>query len=191
MWNSSAEILNLFNSTSGLQIAKNHQDEFDLYNSENIIESMMKVDQKFDLASLNLSYTDKMSMMVGVEARVPFLDFELIKIMNSMPKNMKLRGNIQKYILKKSMEPHLPHEIIYRQKAGFSLPLRAWMRESNDLISFYFDEDRIQKQGIFDSKNITKMLEEQQCGKRDHAYTLFSMLSLQIWLDANRNYLYV
>lgn len=191
MWNSSTEILNLFNNTSGLQIAKNHQDEFDLYNSENIVESMMKVDQKFDLASLNLSYTDKMSMMVGVEARVPFLDFELIKIMNSIPENMKLRGNIQKYILKKSMEPHLPHEIIYRQKAGFSLPLRAWMRQSNELISFYFSEDRIQKQGIFDSKNLTKMLEEQQSGKRDHAYTLFSMLSLQIWLDANRNYAYL
>ena len=190
MWNSTGEILNLFNNTAGLQIAQNHLNEFDLCNSDNIVDSMMKVDQKFDLASLNLSYTDKMSMMVGVEARVPFLDFELIRIMNSIPDNMKLRGNTQKYILKKAMEKHLPHEIIYRQKAGFSLPIRAWMTQSNDLISFYFDKNRIQEQGIFDSKNLIKMLEEQQSGKRDHAYTLFSMLSLQIWLDANRNYLY-
>ena len=149
---------------------------------------MMLVDQKFDLASLNLSYTDKMSMMVGVEARVPFLDFDLIKLMNSIPLDMKLKGQVQKYVLKKAMEPYLPSEVIYRQKAGFSLPIRSWMKESNDLVNHYFDSSRIEKQGLFNSQKLNQILDEQHSGKRDHAHTLFAMLSLQIWLDNNISY---
>jgi asparagine synthase (glutamine-hydrolysing) len=187
-WNSSKEITDLFCNSEGLQIAKDHRDEFNKYQNKNILEAMMLVDQKFDLSSLNLAYTDKMSMMVGVEARVPFLDFELIKIMNSIPLHMKLKGNVQKYILKKAMEPRLPKEVIYRQKAGFSLPIRTWMRQSNDLIDHYFDSNRITKQGLFNSQKLNQMLEDQYLGKRDHAYTLFAMLSLQIWLENNSNY---
>ena len=89
-WNSSKEITDLFYNSEGLQIAKDHRNEFNKYQNKNILDAMMLVDQKFDLSSLNLAYTDKMSMMVGVEARVP-LDFELIKIMNSIPLHMKLK----------------------------------------------------------------------------------------------------
>lgn len=187
-WNSSKEITDLFYNSEGLQIAKDHRNEFNKYQNKNILDAMMLVDQKFDLSSLNLAYTDKMSMMVGVEARVPFLDFELIKIMNSIPLHMKLKGNVQKYILKKAMESRLPKEVIYRQKAGFSLPIRSWMRQSSDLIDYYFDSNRITKQGLFNSQKLNQILEDQYLGKRDHAHTLFAMLSLQIWLENNSNY---
>lgn len=188
MWNSSSEILGLFKNSEGLQIAGEHRIEFESHQDKDVLDAMMLVDQKFDLASLNLSYTDKMSMMVGVEARVPFLDFDLIKVMNSIPLDMKLKGQVQKYVLKKAMEPYLPSEVIYRQKAGFSLPIRSWMKESNDLVNYYFDSSRIDKQGLFNSQKLNQILDEQHSGKRDHAHTLFAMLSLQIWLDNNISY---
>ena len=100
---------------------------------------MLKADQKFDLLSLNLAYNDKMSMMAGVEARVPFLDLEMIRLMNSIPINMKLRGNEKKYILKKALGPYLPKDIIYRKKSGFSLPIRAWVKEKSEILNKYFD----------------------------------------------------
>ena len=70
---------------------------------------MLLADQKFDLLSLNLSYTDKMTMISGVEARAPFLDLQMIKLMNSIPISMKLKGIEQKHILKKVMESCLPY----------------------------------------------------------------------------------
>ncbi len=188
MWNSPSKILDLFSQYQGLSIAKDHQDEFELFRDRDLIDAMMLVDQKFDLTSLNLAYTDKMSMMVGVEARVPFLDFELIRVMNSIPPDMKIKGKNQKYILKKAMETDLPSEVVHRQKAGFSLPIRAWIKQSNDLINYYFDNERINKQGIFSVQKLNMMLDEQSSGKRDHAYTLFSLLNLQIWLDENKGY---
>jgi asparagine synthase (glutamine-hydrolysing) len=185
MWNSASEILKLFVDADGLQIGIDHSIEIKTHKNKDIVDSMMLVDRKFDLASLNLAYTDKMSMMVGVEARVPFLDFDLIKIMNSIPTDMKLKGKVQKYILKKSMETHLPFDVIYRQKAGFSLPIRAWMNQRNDMVQHYLDENRIVNQGIFNYQAVSRMMAEQAAGKRDHAYTLFAMLCLQIWLDKN------
>lgn len=185
MWNIPKAMAGLFKDSSDIKIGQDHIDLFEQYKDLDIVDAMLKVDQKYDLMSLNLAYTDKMSMMTGIEARVPFLDFELVKLMNSIPLDMKLKGSTQKYILKKAMEPYLPHEIIYRQKAGFALPIRAWLNKPSDLTRHFFDSERIKKQGIFNAQTLDVMCKEQFAGARDHTYTLFSMLSLQIWLDLN------
>ena len=82
-------------------------------------------------------------MAVGVEARVPFLDFELVRVMNSIHSSIKMKKGIPKYVLKKAMEGTLPHEVIFREKAGFGLPLRSWMRSQNEMLKYYFDEARM------------------------------------------------
>ena len=123
-------------------------------------------------------------MAVGVEARVPFLDLELVRVMNSIPSSVKMKRGEPKYVLKKAMEPHLPREIVYREKAGFGLPIRAWMRQDNEMFRAYFDKKRIRHQGIFDPNSLDKMCEEQFAGKYDHSNTLFSMLSIQMWLES-------
>lgn len=149
------------------------------------LNRLLAADQEFDLTALNLSYTDKMSMMVGVEARVPFLDLELVRLMNSLPLNLKLKGKTQKYILKKSMEGKLPDEIIYRSKAGFALPIRSWFKQKNTFIEYYFNRDRIQNQGIYNADEITLLYKDQLYGKKDNAYILFAILCQQIWLEKN------
>lgn len=183
MWNTPKAQAGLFKSAHDISIGQAHIDEFTRLENLNIVDAMMKVDQKFDLMSLNLAYTDKMSMMTGLEARVPFLDFDLVRLMNSVPLDLKLRNGTQKYILKKAMEPFLPHEVIYRQKAGFALPIRAWLNKPSHLTGHYFDPKRIERQGIFCPHTLSTMCREQFAGQRDHTYTLFAMLSLQIWLD--------
>ena len=149
----------------------------------NPFKAMLLADQKFDLLSLNLAYNDKMSMMVGVEARVPFLDLQMVRLMNSLPLDMKLRGTEMKYILKKAMESNLPNQIIYRKKAGYSLPIRSWFKNKNDILNSYLNHERIRKQGIYNPVLIDKMIKNQLSGKNDHSYTLFSLLCQQIWID--------
>ena len=88
------------------------------------LQRMLALEQRFFLADHNLTYTDKMSMAAGVEVRVPFLDTDLVNFTQRIPLHMKQRGQVGKWILKKAMEPYLPHDVIYRPKAGFGAPLR-------------------------------------------------------------------
>lgn len=147
------------------------------------LDQLMGIDHHYDLMSLNLCYTDRMSMAVGVEARVPFLDFDLVRLMNSIDPALKVKGREGKYIFKKAMEPYLPKEVIYREKAGFGLPIRAWMAQSSDMIDRYFDPQRIRDQGIFRPEAIERLRKEHMSGARDHGYTLLTLLIQQIWLD--------
>jgi asparagine synthase (glutamine-hydrolysing) len=185
IWNDPQRIISLFREKDGIEIGRIFGNLLERYENMPVIEAMMRMDHQFDLMSLNLAYTDRMSMAVGVEARVPFLDFELVRVMNSIPADVKLKGSVLKFVLKKAMEPYLPHEIVHREKAGFGLPIRAWMRQNNEMLKHYFDRAHIKQQGIFDPGALEEMCEEQFSGKRDHANTLFSMLCIQIWLESN------
>jgi asparagine synthase (glutamine-hydrolysing) len=83
------------------------------------------------------------------------------------------------------MEGKLPNEVIYRSKAGFSLPIRSWFQQKNNLVEFYFNRERISRQGIFDADELDKLYKQQLSGGKDNSYILFSMLCLLIWLDKN------
>lgn len=156
---------------------------FDSYGDDDVVDAMMKVDHRYQLMSLNLCYTDRMSMAVGVEARVPFLDFDLVRVMNAIPSHLKVKGNQGKFVFKKAMEPLLPKEVVYREKAGFALPIRAWLRSNNEVLNSYLSDDMIRKHGVFEPKAVRRVKDEQFGGKADHANTLFTLLCQQIWLD--------
>jgi asparagine synthase (glutamine-hydrolysing) len=83
---------------------------------------------KFFLADHNLHYTDTMSMAHGVEVRVPLLDQDLVALAARLPNGMKQRGRTGKWVFNQTMEPYLPHDVIYRPKTGFGAPLRRWLR---------------------------------------------------------------
>jgi len=183
MWGKNEMINNLFLTPPRNDPGARLKDFFNIHMTSDTISALLMADQKFDLLSLNLSYTDKLGMAVGVEARVPFLDFEMVKLMNAIPIKLKIKGGVEKYILKKAMEPYLPHEVIYREKAGFALPIRSWFRQSSPMIEKYFNESRIKKQGIFDHNKLNEILKLQFENKSDNSYLIFSILCQQIWLE--------
>ena len=92
------------------------------------LERLLALEQRFFLIDHDLTYTDRMSMAAGVEVRVPFMDPDLMDFAARVPSRFKQRGRKGKQVLKKSMEPYLPHDMIYRPKSGFSVPLRRWIR---------------------------------------------------------------
>lgn len=182
-WGVRERIAKLFVDSNNILVGKDLLERFHAMDEHDVIKNMMKLDQRYDLMSLNLAYTDRMSMALGVEARVPFLDFDLVRVMNSMPSSIKMKKGIPKYVLKKAMGEVLPHEVIFREKAGFGLPLRSWMRSQNEMLKYYFDEARIKKQGIFNTFELHKLQIENLAGV-DHSNVLFSLLCIQVWLDS-------
>ncbi|OQZ01579.1 MAG: asparagine synthase (glutamine-hydrolyzing) [Planctomycetes bacterium UTPLA1] len=136
------------------------------------------------LASHNFLYTDKTSMAASVEARVPFLDVELMRLAARMPEDVKLKGQTTKYVLKRAMERYLPREVIYRSKTGFGAPLRKWINEDLDAeINDLLGEQRVGHRGLFDAGAITQVLRDNRAGKADHTYLLYALLTLEVWMQ--------
>jgi len=134
------------------------------------------------LVDHNLNYTDKMAMAVGVEARVPFLDLELIEFAMGLPPELKMRGYETKYILKKVAERYLPKEIIYRSKTGFGAPVRKWINEDMDkIINERLNPAKLKADGIFNSEVVWKLIRENKLNKIDGSYAIWSILAIESW----------
>jgi asparagine synthase (glutamine-hydrolysing) len=146
------------------------------------LERMLALEKRFFLADHNLTYTDKMSMAAGVEVRVPFLDLDLVNFAQRIPVAMKQSGPQGKWILKKAMEPYLPSDVIYRPKSGFGAPLRRWMRhELRELLGDMLSVESLRKRGLFEPVAVQKLIAANDAGKVDAAYTLLSLLCIEIW----------
>ena len=146
------------------------------------LDRMLALEQRFFLADHNLTYTDKMSMAVGVEVRVPFLDLDMVNFAARIPMALKQRGQVGKWVLKKAMEPFLPHDVIYRPKSGFGAPLRRWMRyELRELLGDLLSTDSLKRRGLFEPTAVQRLITANDAGTVDASYTLLSLLCIEIW----------
>ncbi len=127
---------------------------------------------------------DRMSMACSLETRAPLLDHKLVEFVFSLPGNLKVRGFTTKWIFKKSMDGILPKETIYRQKEGFSIPIKKWLREEfRGLMEDYLSEKRIREGGLFNYSEVKRMKEEHIKGIENHSHRLFALLLFEIWRE--------
>ena len=154
----------------------------DLAQAEAPLNRMLYLEGKHFLADHNLNYTDKMGMAAGVEVRVPLLDLDLIDLAGSLPVGVKQRGRIGKWIFKKAMEPFLPHDVIYRPKTGFGVPLRHWLQTIlKPLVDDVLSDPSLSSRGVFDLGAVQRLRLADQMGRVDATYTIFSMVCLELW----------
>ena len=148
------------------------------------LDQMLLLEQNTFLIDHNLNYTDKLSMVHGVEARVPYLDCELVKLVGHIPQEMKMKNNVPKYILKKVAEKYLPKEVIYRSKTGFGAPVNELIKgDFNNRVMNDLTRVKIEKDGIFNYQTIDKIINDNNRNKTDYSYNILSLLSIQSWLN--------
>lgn len=134
------------------------------------------------LVDHNLNYTDKMTMAVGVEARVPYLDLDLVAFSQKLPPKLKMKNGVTKYLLKKVAERYLPHDIIYRPKTGFGAPVRRWITQDlHTMIEDRLSSENLKKRGIFDADEVWKLIKDNKAGKIDASYSIWSLLAIDSW----------
>lgn len=156
----------------------------DIPNEGSLLNRMLYWEMKSFLVDHNLNYTDKLSMAVGVEARVPYLDKELVEFAIKIPPSLKLKGNETKYILKKVAERYLPYDIIYRPKTGFGAPVRKWITQDlNAMIEERLSPEKLIERGIFDADKVWKLIKDNKAGKIDASYSIWSLLAIESWLS--------
>jgi asparagine synthase (glutamine-hydrolysing) len=159
-----------------------------IVNNTSPLEQMLALEQRFFLADHNLNYTDKMSMLQGVEVRTPFLDLDLVDFASKIPNRYRQKRSIGKWVFKKAMEQYLPNDIIYRKKSGFGVPLRRWMKyDLKEIMGDLLSEDSINNRGLFSASAVQKLIVDNDRGKIDASYTLLSLLCIEIWCRAYIN----
>ena len=123
------------------------------------MNEILLMDVKMVLPNDMLTKVDLMSMANGLEVRVPFLDYEVVNFLFSLPSSYKIDGTMRKKILQDAFRDFLPAELYNRPKKGFEVPLLKWLRKEmksmikDDLLSERF----IKEQGIFEYAEIAKL----------------------------------
>ena len=113
---------------------------------------------------------------------MPFRDHELVELAMSLPDTLKLRGWTTKRVLREAMKTALPAEIIRRPKMGFPVPLQRWFQqEFRLLIDEYVLGSRALARGLFEARELQRIVREHQAGVIDHSDRLWALVNLEIW----------
>jgi asparagine synthase (glutamine-hydrolysing) len=146
------------------------------------VDQMMYGDLMTYLPDELLVKMDTMTMAHSIEARSPLLDTHLAEFSARIPAGLKTKNLQTKYLLKKLAERYVPHEILYRPKKGFTMPMSAWIRgELNGLVKETILSDRFRARGYFNRDIVRKWLDEHERGIRDHGQKLWSLFILELW----------
>jgi len=127
---------------------------------------------------------DRMSMANSLEARSPFLDFRVAEFAMRLPPQFTLRGLTSKYLLKRCFDEKLPHDILYRKKEGFSIPMKNWLRGPlRPMMEDVLSSQRLKREGYFNPGYVERLKREHIQGSANHSHTLWPLMMFEIWQD--------
>ena len=130
-----------------------------------------------------LTKVDRASMAHALEVRVPILDHPFVEWAAGLPSDLKVRGGEGKAVFKQALERHLPRDILYRPKQGFAVPIARWFRGGlRERVRGAVLGPHLAGSGWFDRDYLTRLVDEHQSGRRDHATALWTLLMFEAFL---------
>jgi len=146
------------------------------------VNRMCYTDTRMFLPGLNLAYTDRASMAVSTEVRVPYVDKDVVAAAFAIPGTAKIVRTERKAILKQAAEPWLPREIVYRPKGLFSAPLRAWIRRDlQDMVEDLVAGGNLVTSGMLDKAAVRTLIDDDRSGVADRSKEIWQLLTLELW----------
>ena len=163
----------------------------DIYHDTSLdvhVNRMCLADTRMFLPGLNLAYTDRSSMAASTEVRTPFVDPEVVRAAFSIPGKDKIHGRQGKLALKRAAEAWLPKEIIYRPKASFSAPLRAWVRNDlRELVDDVLLRGELVGSGFLQQAAVQRLVDDERAGREDNSKQIWQLLTLETWTRHMKN----
>ena len=148
-----------------------------------LLDTLLYADARLSLADNLLLYGDKMSMAVSLEARVPFLDLDLMRLAESIPAQWKIKGFDLKHLWKQALSEWVPESVLRRRKIGFDTPVDQWFRSGlEDGIAERLVSNECAAGEYIDRDEIKRLVREHRDGRHDHKRILFSVLVFDTWV---------
>lgn len=150
-----------------------------------ILQKLTYMEMKLRLPEHLLMRVDKLTMAHSIEARVPFLDHDLVDFARRLPLSYKLKDGLGKRIVKKAAERYLPQEIIYRKKQGFGAPVDRWLHDPAFAARTrnITEKSRFFKEGLLDRSFFSNMLEKEIAGGGGNSFYIWTVLNALIWYE--------
>lgn len=187
------EALNLLNPSSQQQWGKQRYLEMKsrilkaIPAKENLNDILL-TDMQLVLPNDMLTKVDLMSMANSLEVRAPFLDYELVNFVFSLPDSYKISAAGRKRIAQDAFKEMLPASLYNRPKKGFEVPLLKWFRHemktliTQDLLSAKF----IEQQNIFNYDAVNKLKKQlYSSNPGDSPARIWGLLVFQWWWRKN------
>jgi asparagine synthase (glutamine-hydrolysing) len=146
-------------------------------------QSLMLLDAQTYLPDDLLVKMDRASMAVGLETRAPLLDHRIAEFAWSLPPALAVEGG-PKQLLREVLLRRVPRSLVERPKQGFEPPLGRWLRDGlRDWADDLLDVARLRRHGLVVAETVARRWAEHRSGRRNWTYSLWSMLTLEAWLD--------
>jgi asparagine synthase (glutamine-hydrolysing) len=146
------------------------------------LTQMLYIDTRANLPDDLLMVNDKTSMANSTEARVPFLDYRLVELIETIPSNLKIKGFRGKHLHKKAVEKWLPKTMINRKKKGFDNPIDKWLRSK--MFSYVEDCLLSEKSAVstyFNRNYINELIKLHEERKEDYMRHIYLLISFELW----------
>lgn len=150
-----------------------------------ILQKITYMEMKLRLPEHLLMRVDKMTMAHSIEARVPFLDHDVVDFARRLPLSYKLDDGMGKRIVKKIAEPYVDNDLIYRRKQGFGAPMDKWFQDprfgAECLAAFH--GSGLKREGFFDNDFVDRMLRDQISGATNWGFHLWTVMNAVFWYE--------
>jgi asparagine synthase (glutamine-hydrolysing) len=148
------------------------------------LDSQMRCDLRFYLPEDILPKVDAMSMATSLEARVPYLDNEVLDLALAIPSHLKVRRGVRKWILREAFAGRLPEQILRRGKEGFSMPMKNWLNgDWNSLMHDLLSARNLARDGLFDARFVDTLIRQHEARTHNHSHLLWGLMVFQLWRD--------
>ena len=172
-----------------VRLADEIVDTFHEYPKKSMLEDfksplsyMMAIDFQTYMLDDILQKVDRATMTNSLEGREPMLDHRILEFVAQLPDEYKYQNGVKKRILREIAHDHIPKELLDRPKMGFAIPIAKWLKnELRDHVEEYLNEDRIEKQGIFNWAFIAKLKLDFYSGRKEYDSKLWYFLMFQMW----------
>ncbi len=176
----SGEVAALLKDADSFDVYKRY---FDKINFPSFPSKCLYSDLKVWLPDNNLTRVDAITMACSLEARVPFLDHEIVEFVARIPFNLKYNRLQPKYILRETMRKLLPTDILKFKKSPWHVPLSSWFKtELREYVrSSLLDSSVIDR--FFDRTQVRLLIEDHLRGRQNNSFKIWGLLVFSHWCE--------
>ncbi len=151
-----------------------------------VLQKIPYMEMKLRLPEHLLMRVDKLTMAHSLEARVPFLDHDVVEFATKLPPSYKLQNGVGKSLLKKAALPYLDEDLVYRKKQGFGAPMEEWFQEGEfgARCLAAFERSTLAKEGFFDNAYFVDLLKGQMAGRGGYSFQIWTVMNAVLWHES-------